>query len=64
MSKKVKEIDSLVKQNIDQKQVSQCVKALQKYFESKHAKDKKKQLLAEEDSAIHLSWTLEKVPEK
>ena len=42
MSKKVKETDSLVKQNIDQKQVSQCVKALQKYFESKHAKDKKK----------------------
>lgn len=60
-------MESDVKQNLDAKQVVTAVKALQKFFKSKQSeasKAEKKQLLADEDSLIHLAFTLTKVPEK
>jgi len=47
---------------LDGKQVVSAVKALQKYFSAKNKTEKKKQLLSEEDSNIHLSFTLGQVP--
>ena len=44
-----------------------AVKALQKFFKEKQAesaKASKQQLLADEDSIIHLSFTLTQVPER
>lgn len=44
-----------------------AVKALQKYFKSKqeeNSKAVKKQLLADEDSILHVSFTLTQVPER
>ena len=59
LEKSIKEMTSAVKESLDLKQVALAAKALQKY-----EKDKKKgkSLLSDENAAVHLSFTMTKVP--
>lgn len=48
--------------SVDMKQVSNAIKALQKYFKTKQSAGGKKSLLEDEDCFVHLCFTLTQVP--
>jgi len=60
-------METAVAQNVDMKQATMAVKALQKYFKdkSKLSVSGKKMMLANEDDAlINLTFTLTQLPER
>jgi hypothetical protein len=64
LEKSISKMEGEIKKNLDSKQVVLAAKALQKVFKSKKTESQKKQLLQDEDSSIHVTFTLSKVPER
>lgn len=62
LEKSIRECSQAVKESLDLKQVATAVKALQK-FEKEQSKANKS-LLKDENAAVHLCFTMTKVPKK